>query len=316
MAGELNDIATLVRVVDLGSFAKVARELGVPTSTVTRAIARLEESLETRMLQRNTRKLTPTSEGRGFYEEVAPAVATIQRATRNVASADGLPRGVLHVSAPSEIGSWLLARTIVKFTSDYPGVRLEVELSGRAVNLVEEGFDVALQLGELDDSSLVSSKLVDLRAGIFASADYVAKNGAPLSPGELEGRPCILYRTRNGVGEWILDGPEGRIAQVVRGRINSDDYGVVRAATLDGAGIARLPRMMAVDDVREGRLVPVLLGYEPSTRALNFVHESRRNVAPKIKVFRSLLLQDLARRELEWRVVDKGAARRSSPLAK
>jgi DNA-binding transcriptional LysR family regulator len=313
MAVELNDVAVLVRVVDLGSFAKVARELKVPTSTVARAVARLEESLQIRMLQRTTRALTPTSEARAFYEDVAPAIATIQRAARSVASADGTPHGVLRVSAPSEIGGWLLSPSIVKFTSDHPGVRLELELSGREVNLVEEGFDVSLRLGQLNDSTLVASKLIDLRAGIFASAAYVAKSGAPKTLAELEQCPCILFRGRDGVGEWILDGPEGRVKQAVRGCITSDDYGVVRAVALDGAGVARLPRMMAIDDVREGRLVPVLPEYDSETRALHYVHESSRNVAPKIDVFRTLLLQDLTRRELEWRLIDNAASRGRPP---
>lgn len=312
MAPELNDIAMLVRTVDLGSFAKVARELQVPTSTVARAVARLEDVLAMRLLQRTTRNLTLTSEGRAFYDEVAPALVAILRATRSVAGSDGTPRGVLRIAASAEVGNWLLYRSIVKLTSSYPLLRVELELSGRSVNLVEEGFDVSLRLGQLSDSSLVASKLTDLQADIYASPAYVAKHGAPTTLSELAERPCVLYRARNGAAEWTLHGPEGAAKQTVRGSITCDDYGVARAVVLEGGGIARLPRMMAVDDVRQGRLLRLLPEYDSGSRPLHFVHESSRNVAPKITVFRSLLAADIAERELEWRMLPKGADRRKA----
>jgi DNA-binding transcriptional LysR family regulator len=313
---DLNDVSVLVRVIELGSFAKVARELGVPTSTVARAISRLEESLQMRLIQRTTRSLAATSEGLAFYEDTASAVATIQRASRSVANADRTPRGVLRIAVTSEIATWLLASSIVRFTSDYPLVRVELELSSRNVNLVEEGFDVAIRLGPLHDSSLVSSKLVDLHAQIYASSAYVAKNGAPPTLAELEHHPCVLFRARNGVSEWVLDGPEGPVKQTVRGSITSDDYGVIRALLLDGAGVGRLPRMMALEDVRQDRLVRVLPEYDSAARSLHYIHESTRTVAPKIDLFRATLIDELAHRELEWRVLDDKARARRGPANK
>ena len=313
MVPELNDVAVLMRVVALGSFAKVARELKVPTSTVARAVARLEESLDLRMIQRSTRGLTPTSEGRAFYEEVAPAVATIQRVTRSIAAADKTPRGVLRVAATSEIGAWVLAPAIVKLTNLFPLIRVDLELSPRTVNIVEEGYDVAVRLGPLVDSSLVSTKLAEMRADIYASTAYVEKNGAPATLAELEQHPCVLFRARDGVSEWVLEGPAGRVKQTVRGRICSDDYGAVRAAVLEGAGIGRLPRMMTASDVSRGLLVKILPEYDALTRPIHYVHESSRNVAPKIAFFRQILIEDFAQRVLEWRILDKVSAVQRRP---
>ena len=307
---ELNDIAALVRAIELGSFAKVARELGVPTSTVARAVSRLEETLKTRLVQRSTRSFTPTTEGRELYEEAAPAVSLLHRAARSVAGAGTSPRGVLRVSATSEVGTWLLPPAVVKLQTLHPMVRVELELSNRNVNLVEEGFDVMLRLGPLNDSGLISTKLADLQAQIYASAAYIDKNGAPETLEQLARHPCILWRTRNGTAEWTMNGPDGPVKQVVSGGIASDDYGAVRAIVLEGAGIARLPRIMVAAEVRDGRLVRVLSQYEAARRAVYYLHESTRNVPSKVSVFRQLLIDDMARRELEWRLLDRMPPRR------
>ena len=295
---DLNDVAMFVRVVDRAGFAKVARELRVPTSTVSRAVARLEESLETRLVQRTTRSVHATADGRAFYADVAPAVAALQHAARGVEGADRAPRGRLRITAPNDIGSTFLADVVVEFTERYPRVDVELILTTRTMNLVEEEVDLALRAGRLADSSLVARKLGDLEADIYASTEYVRSRGVPASLEELAQHACILFRPRDGKVEWTLHGPEGEVRHEVHGRIGGDDFSFVRAAVLAGGGIALVPRIVAAADVASGRLVRVLPRYVMRTGALHVVHPSARNIPAKVAVFRDFVVDAFARMQL------------------
>jgi DNA-binding transcriptional LysR family regulator len=170
---DLNQVSMFVRVVDRGGFAAVGRELGVPTSTVSRAVARLEETLSTPLLTRTTRNLRPTAEGRAFYQEAAPALASLARAARGIEPADRAPRGKLRVTAPNDIGATFLADVVVEFTARHPHVQVETVLTTRTLDLVAEGIDVALRAApKLADSSLIAKKLGSLQDGLYASPDF------------------------------------------------------------------------------------------------------------------------------------------------
>lgn len=289
---DLNDVAVFVRVVEHAGFAKAARELGVPTSTLSRAVARLEESTGARLVHRNTRSVTPTSEGQAFYAEVAPAVSALRHAARTVDGHEREPRGQLRVSAPNDIGSTLVARLVTRFTERHPGVHVSVELSARQVNLVQEGFDVALRAsGRLSDSSLVARKAGELEGELYASPGYLSAAGAPAALADLERHRCVLFRANGGDVTWSLDGPDGQTEQRVRGRIAGDDYLFVRAATLSGGGIAVLPRIVAADDLAAGRLVRVLPAYVQRGAALYVVYAAARRLPAKIAAFRDFVLQ-------------------------
>ncbi len=293
---DLNDVAVFVRVVDRAGFAKVARELAVPTSTVSRAVARLEETLGTRLVHRNTRSVTPTSEGRAFYAEVSPAVASLQAAARGIDGADRSPRGRLRVSAPNDIGSTFLAAVVTGFTARCPNVAVDVELSMRRVNLIEEGFDLALRAaGKLDDSSLVARRVGELEADLYASPEYVASRGAPTSLDALADHALVLFRAKDGQAEWVLEGPEGVVTRKVRGRISGDDYTFVCGAALGGSGIALIPRLVATRDVAEGRLVRVLPEYVYRGAALHVVYAASPKVPAKIAAFRDFVMESFAR---------------------
>jgi DNA-binding transcriptional LysR family regulator len=289
---DLNDVAVFVRVVEHAGFAKAARELGVPTSTLSRAVARLESATGTLLVQRNTRSVTPTSEGQAFYTEVKPAVLTLQHAARGVDGNEREVRGRLRVSAPNDIGSTFVAGLVTTFTERYPNVEVNVELSSRKVNLVQEGFDVALRAsGKLSDSSLVARKAGDLEAELYASPGYLSGRGAPATLAALSEHRCVLFRPDAGEAVWALDGPEGVVEQRVRGRIGGDDFLFVRAATLSGAGVAMLPRIIAADDVHAGRLVRVLPQYTQRGSALYVVYAAARVLPAKISAFRDFVLQ-------------------------
>ncbi|HWO08112.1 MAG TPA: LysR family transcriptional regulator [Polyangiaceae bacterium] len=292
---DLNDVAVFVRVVERAGFAKAARELGVPTSTLSRAVARLESATGTRLVHRNTRSVTPTSEGQSFYSEVAPAVLALRNAARGVEGTEKEPRGRLRISAPNDIGATVLAALVPAFTERYPQVEVAVELSQRTVNLVHEGYDLALRISaKLDDSSLVARKAGELEAELYASPGYLSRWGAPANVAALDEHGCVLFRPDKGATTWRLQGPEGLVERRVRGRIGGDDFLFVRAATLNGAGIALLPRMVAADDVASGRLVRVLPQYAVRGSILYVVYAAARTVPAKIAAFRDLVLSSCA----------------------
>jgi DNA-binding transcriptional LysR family regulator len=264
---------------------------------VSRAVARLEESLGTRLVQRNSRSVTVTSEGRAFYGEVSPAVTTIRHAARGVDAGDEGPRGRLRVSAPNDIGTTVVAGLVAEFTALWPNVAVDVELSTRHVQLVEDGFDVAIRAAaKLADSSLVVRKVGDLEAELYASPAYVALRGAPSSPAELSEHACVLHRPVAGRAEWILDGPDGRARSVVSGRVSGDDFTFLRAAVLANAGIALLPRTIAAPDVAAGHLVRVLPAYTARGQSLFVLYASAPKVSVKIAAFRDFLVDAFARK--------------------
>jgi DNA-binding transcriptional LysR family regulator len=292
---DLNDVAVFVRVVERAGFAKAARELDVPTSTVSRAVVRLEAALGARLVHRNTRSVTPTSEGRAFFGEVAPAVIVLQQAARGVDGSDDAPRGRLRLSAPNDIGSTFVAGVVSAFVELYPDVEVEVELSMRHVNLVEEGFDVALRAaGKLSDSSLVARKVADLETELYASPEYLRARGVPTLPEELAEHACVLFRPKDGEAEWMLNGPSGVVVQRVSGRIGGDDFSFVRGAALSGAGIALIPRLIAIDDLTAGRLVRVLPAYALRGASLHVVYSAARKVPAKVAAFRDFVVKSCA----------------------
>lgn len=293
MAGvDLNDVAVFVRVIERAGFARAARELKVPTSTVSRAVMRLESALGTQLVHRNTRSVTPTSDGQTFFREVAPAVQALHQAARGVDGADESPRGKLRVSAPNDIGSTFVAGLITAFVARYPTVDVDVELSMRNVNLVEEGFDVALRAADkLSDSSLVARKVTDLEAALYASPGYVEAHGMPDAPEGLQAHVCVLFRPKDGEATWPLHGPDGVVVQHVRGRISGDDFTFVRGAALSGGGVALIPRLVAADDVAAGRLLRILPAYSVRGASLHIVYAAARKTPAKIAAFRDFVLE-------------------------
>ena len=289
---DLNDLAVFVRVVDRAGFARAARDMRVPTSTVSRAIARLETSLGARLVQRTTRSVTPTAEGRAFYAEVAPAVATLHEAARQVDGADEAPRGRLRITAPADLGPTFLARVLVQFVQKYPRLTVDVELTGRQVNLVQEGFDVALRAAlKLPDSTLVAKRVGDAHCALYASVGYARLHGVPTTIEELSQHPCVLFRGRDGAAELPLHGPEGEVRVVLTGPVGADDFAFVRSAALYDGGIALLPMFIAGDDVAAGRLVRVLPAYTALPASFYILYAGVPKVPAKIVAFRDFVAE-------------------------
>ncbi len=286
---DLNDVAAFVRVVENSGFAKAARELGVPTSTVSRAVARLEENVGVRLLNRTTRNLSVTSEGHAFHERVAPLVASLRDASRSLGSGGKEPEGMLRVTAPNDIGSAFLSEEIVRFADRYPLLRVELMLTNRKVNLVSEGVDVAVRAGRLESSSLVARKIGTLQVDLYASPAYAERARLPATLAELSRHKIVAWGARDGKISWQLKGPRGEETVELSVRIACDDFGFVRAAAVAGGGIGLMPRMIALTEVATGRLVRVLPEYGLSGAPLHVIYPSTRQVATKVSAFRDFL---------------------------
>lgn len=282
---DLNDVAAFVRVVENSGFAKAARELGVPTSTVSRAVARLEEAVGVRLLHRTTRNLSVTSEGHAFHQRVSPLVASLRDATRTLGSGNKEPEGLL----PMSFGAAMLSEEVVRFCERYPLLRVELILTNRKLNLVSEGIDLAVRAGRLESSSLVARKVGTIHVELYAAPSYADRHRLPTTLAELARHQIIGVGAQAGKVSWQLEGPRGQETLEANCRIACDDFGFVRAAAVAGGGIGLLPRMIAATDAASGRLLRVLPEYGQKGAALYVVYPSARQVPTKVSLFRDFL---------------------------
>ena len=231
-----------------------------------------------------------TSEGRAIYSSVSEAVGTLERAARGREPATRRPKGVLRVTAPTDIGAWFLADVMVAFGQRYPLVQIDLTLTNRAVNLVDEGFDVAVRAAlRLADSTLVAKKLGDVEHAVYASPRYIERHGAPSSPAELAHHRCIVFRGKDLTKTWRLYDAEETVEVLVRARMGGDDFGYVRAAVLAGGGIALLPRLVCAKDEAAGRLVRVLPEFEAKGAGLYVLYPSAAHVPARVTAFRDFV---------------------------
>jgi DNA-binding transcriptional LysR family regulator len=302
----LDDLAVFVRVVERGGFASAARELEAPTSTVSRAIGRLESRAGVRLLHRTTRHVRPTSEGRELYAAAAPAVSTLRAAAQTLEPATRQPRGRLRVTAPIDLSTGFLAEVVVAFAERHPLVQLDFALTNEHANLVEEGFDVAVRAtADLGDSSLVARKLGDLELRLYASPRYLQKHGAPATWSDLADHHCIVFRAKELARTWALQSAAGDTSVPVRGRIGGDDFSFVRAMVAAGGGIGILSHINCAADEASGRLVRVLPDYHARGASLYVVYPSRKNVPARVTAFRDFLVEAFA----SWTSTCDGGAR-------
>ena len=288
---QLDDLDVFVRVVEHNSISGAARRLGVPKSTVSRAVTRLENSLDARLLQRTTRSLAPTEAGKALYDEVLPHVEALRGAAACVTSASDVPRGVLRVTAPNDLATLLLADIVTRFVQRYPEITVELIPTSRTVDLIGENIDVALRAGVLRDSTLVARKLREAEMQLFASPAYLARRGTPRTMDELSEHDCVLFRAQSGRARWSLESKAGKVHVEVTGRVSSDDFAFLLAATIAGAGIGLLPRFTAESELRTGRLVRVLSSHSAAGGGLYLVHASSKHVPRKVAAFRDFVIE-------------------------
>lgn len=285
-AGVLLDVAVFVQVVDTGSFTAAAERLGVAKSAVSKSVSRLESHLGVRLLNRTTRRLSLTEEGERLHLRSAPALEEIRDAEREVAVRQAQVRGRLRVAAPMSFGLLHLAPRLPEFMQAHPLLRIDLRLEDRFSEVVGSGLDVTLRIAELADSSFIARRLCTIRHVTVASPEYLARCGAPTHPHALRDHACLVFGERPQSAVWRYHDAAGQAIDVsVDGVLQSNNSLALREALLRGVGIALTPSFVVGDDLRAGRLVPLLTDFAAPERGLYALLAERRHVPAKTRAF-------------------------------
>jgi DNA-binding transcriptional LysR family regulator len=296
---DLNDVSVFVHVADGGGFTAAAKALGVPKSTVSRALVRLERKLGVRLVQRTSRSVALTDAGRTYYDRVRGAVASVSDASADVVDMGAEPRGTIRITAPADVGQALLAGVVASFSAKYPKVVFEVSLVSRVVDLVTEGFDLAIRASPLRDSSLIARKLGDSRLGLFASPEYLEERGTPTKVADLAGHDFVAFSSL-GLGSTLpLTGPDGEVRVEVHGSIAADDLLFIQRVVAAGAGIGLVPLYFSAcaSEEKLAGLRRILPEWTLRGAGISIVAPSARQEPRRVKLFREALLEEAKRRE-------------------
>ncbi len=291
---DLNHLAVFEAVGRAASFSAGARELGIPKSSASRAVARLEEELQVQLLFRTTRQVSLTAAGAALLERLAPLLRSVRSALGELPEREEAPSGTLRITAPVDLGVLFLAEVVTRYAARYPAVSVDLHLTGRVVDLVAEGFDVALRVApRLADSSLVARRAAPILLHLYASPLYLARRGTPRGEEELDAHDWVAFR--GGPQQLRVagqrPGPAGRAARIV-----CDDLLFVRDAVRAGAGIGLLPTFVAEPDLLAGRLVRIVPRVERAAGHLFIVSPAAKHVPRKVTAFRELVLAMLGAR--------------------
>lgn len=282
----LNDIAVFLTVVQAGSFTAAAERLDLSKSVVSKYVTRLEDRLGARLLVRTTRSLNLTEVGRVFYDRSREGMAAIVDAEEVVSVLQGEPRGTLRVASPMSFGVLHLTSSITDFTKRFADVDVDVSYDDRKVDVVGEGFDVALRITADLDPGLVARRIAPCRHVLVASPDYVERHGAPRTPGDLADHSVITYQYQQSPWQWEFRAPEAAPVSVsVDGRIRMNNSLAIREAVLAGTGITRTPTFVVGPDIQQGRLMPLLREYRQLELSIYLVYPQRQHLAPKVRAF-------------------------------
>ena len=281
----LHEMEVFAAVADAGGFAKAGRRLGISPPAVTRAVSALEARLGTRLLNRTTRNVSLTDAGLRYLDTAKRLLAEIDAAEHSALGEAALPAGHLAVTASVTFGRWVVAPIVSEFLRGHPRVTASLLLLDRVVNLVEEGIEVAVRIGQLPDSSLVARRVGEVQRVLVASPDYLANHGEPRSPGDLKRHAIIEMRGLMPSREWrFLDGPTA-VHVAVQPRFEVNDALAAIDAAEAGDGITAALSYMVAQKIAEGRLAPVLMRHAPPPVPVQLVHTQSRLVAPKVRAF-------------------------------
>jgi len=289
----LGPMRTFVRVVEAGSFTAVAAEQNTTQPTISRQVAALEDHLGARLLTRTTRALTLTDDGRAFYEHALRALEAIGEAENAVGRRQAKPSGSLRLAVPVVLGRRHIVPRLARFLARYPEVAIDLAMSDGFVDLVEQGIDLAIRVGEITDQSLVARKIGMVRRVTVASPAYLKAKGTPRTPDDLKRHDCIVY-TRLATGNrWHFESRDGPLSVTVSGRYRVDNSEAVREGVLAGLGIAVIPAFAFSDEIKRGTVKVLLKAYEPKLLPLNAVYPSRRYVPLRVRAMIDFLSHEL-----------------------
>ena len=292
------EMKVFATVVEAGSFTAGADVLGMSKAAVSRYVAELEERLGVRLLHRTTRRLSPTSEGEIFHARCRELLGNLDEAEAEISSRVGEATGLLKLNVPVTFGLMHLAPLWPAFMARHPRLALDITLSDRVADLVEEGYDAAVRIGQLAPSSLIGRKLASTRMVVCASPDYLARRGEPVHPHDLLGHDVISYSLSASGEYWSFSGPAGEATVKVVPRMRTNNGDTCRAAALQHQGIILQPTFIVGHDLAQGTLREILPGYRSGELGIHAVYHSRKFVSPKLRLLIDFLVDAFA--EPEW----------------
>jgi DNA-binding transcriptional LysR family regulator len=300
---KLEAMNAFAKVVAAGSYAEAARRLGLTRSAVSKAVMELEQLLSARLLDRTTRRVTPTEAGRAYYERCVAIIADVEETESQISRLNDAPRGTLRVNAPMSFGTRYLGAAVADFMARYPELRIELILNDRFIDPLEEGVDVTVRIGSLSDSSLIARRLAPARLALVAAPEYIARHGAPSEPEDLGGHDCLAYGHMAAAQRWTLQRGDETVSVAVNSRLCSNNGDVLREAALKGNGITNLPTFLIGPDIAAGKLQIVLPATPPAPLAIYAIYAPNRYLAAKSRVFIDFLVERFGE-EPEWDAFD------------
>ena len=281
----LDGVAVFVGVINAGSFTAAAHALGHSTSFVSKVITRLEKRLGCRLLNRTTRTLSLTDAGRAYYERCTQIVIDAENAERSINQLQETPSGLLRINAPGSFGSIYLLRVLSQFMHRYPEVKLEVEFNDRLIDVVAEGYDVVIRVGEIKDSNLVARKFTSSRVVVVASPDYLQRKGCPKRADDLTQHDCIAYSLLPTPTQWVFYKKGVRSSVTVDPRAMCNSAAIEVAMAVQGIGITRLPLFTCEQEVANGDLQIILDDYDQPDLDVFAVYPHRQYLTAKVRAF-------------------------------
>ena len=293
-----DDMILFVQVVEEGSFSRVAEKLSLTNSVVSKRIARLEENLNTQLLYRTTRKLSLTDAGRALYNKAKIAKSAFQEAENAVTGYGEDMKGHIRITMPVVSANFIFSESIAEFCKQHPEVSVELQITNRLVDLIEEGFDLALRTAVLEDSSLIARRLIDSQWIICATPDYLKQHGTPQNPEQLQNHECLVYKfdnTANSTWPLYIDGKEQLIS--VHGRFHSNHLSAIKQAALSDLGIAFLPQVLIYEEIQKNTLTQILQCFTSKKLGLYAVYPKARQPDQKLKLLVAHLRDSLHQKQ-------------------
>jgi len=281
---DFNEVAIFIKVIQKGSFTGAAVALDMPKSTVSTKINNLEKRMGTALLKRSTRKLRLTPAGEAFFLRSNKAIDEIMAAEHAVRSANIEPQGRFRITAPVDIGNTILPELTAIFLRKFPKVQIDILLSDKRVDFLEDDIDLAIRAGTLKDSSLIAKNVGEIAFKIFASREYIKDYGEPLSLKDLNSHNCVLF-TPLSLDGWSLRNGKRSVKIQLSRKIVVNDMCLARGLALEGAGVALLPSFICEPEIKSGKLVQVLREWRTETGPMHFVYPAQRHLPPVIKAF-------------------------------
>src|SRR5215831_363095 len=284
----MTSMATFVKVVESGGFSAAARALSISPSMVTAHVQALEERLGIRLLNRSTRRVSLTEVGHAYYERCLQILAEMEDADRIAQALQSTLRGTLRLNTSIAIPP-LLAPVIAEFVALYPEVSINLTMTDRMIDLVEEGFDLAVRNMAVPDSSLIVRRVATYRFVVCGAPGYLAARGTPRRPSDLVQHNCLVYSQSGWGNEWRFDGPEGEQSVDATGNLRANSDNALRLAAVHGQGLALAPSFLLIDEIKAGRLVPLLGEFLQTEHAINAIYPHRHYLSAKVRMFIDLL---------------------------